>query len=49
MKIEVSAVDPIASMQAVENERLGEIANETRSKLEHVIEKVNSPNLQLHK
>ena len=38
--IEVAAVDPMASMQAVGNEKLGEIANEIRSKLEKVIEAV---------
>jgi len=37
-KIEVAAVDPVASMQVVENEKLGEIANEIRSKLEKVIQ-----------
>ncbi|HCM76609.1 MAG TPA: hypothetical protein DIS90_09525 [Cytophagales bacterium] len=36
-EIEVSAVDPGASMQAVENEKLAEIANEIRSKLAKVI------------
>lgn len=39
-KIEVAAVDPVASMQAVENEKLGKIANEIRSKLEKVIKNV---------
>ena len=37
-KIQVSAVDPMASMQAVENEQLGKLANEVRSKLQKVIE-----------
>lgn len=36
--IEVSAVDPIASMQAIENPELGQLAQEIRSKLETVIE-----------
>lgn len=36
-QVEVSAVDPIASMQAVENEELHPIANEVRSKLQKVI------------
>ncbi len=36
--IEVSAIDPIASMQAVENKRLGDIAVEVRQKLSGVIE-----------
>ncbi|MDX9803771.1 MAG: DUF302 domain-containing protein [Dehalococcoidales bacterium] len=39
-KTEVAAVDPVASMLAVENDKLGEIANEIRSKLEKVIENV---------
>ena len=37
-QIEVSTVDPIASMQAVENESLASIANEVRNKLKKVIE-----------
>lgn len=36
-KIEVSAVDPAASMQAIPNETLGEIANVIREKLQNVI------------
>jgi len=36
--IEVSAVDPIASMQAVKNESLGSIATEVADKLRGVIE-----------
>lgn len=36
-EIEVSAVDPVASMAAVENEQLGDIAREVRDKLELVI------------
>ena len=36
-RIEVSAVDPAASMQAVENGQLSEIANEIRDKLKKVI------------
>jgi uncharacterized protein (DUF302 family) len=38
--IEVSAVDPMASMQAIENKELKKIANEIRSKLEKVIENI---------
>ena len=34
----ISAIDPIASMQAVENESLGEVAEQVRSKLQKVIE-----------
>jgi uncharacterized protein (DUF302 family) len=36
--IEVSAVDPMASMVSVENESLGAIATEVRDKLKRVIE-----------
>ena len=36
-KVEVAAVDPMASMMAVENESLGGIAAEVRSKLQSVI------------
>lgn len=38
--IEVSAVDPVASMQAVDNPKLGEIAGEVRGRLAKVIEAV---------
>lgn len=40
-KIEVSAVDPVASMTSVENEDLGGIAQEVRSKLKTVIERLS--------
>ena len=36
-KIEVSAVDPVMSMQAVVNENLAGVASEVRAKLENVI------------
>ena len=36
-EIEVSAVDPIASMQAIENPELGTLAQEIRDKLKKVI------------
>ncbi|MGB8704132.1 MAG: DUF302 domain-containing protein [Gillisia sp.] len=39
-KIEVSAVDPVASMSAVENKELGETAQEVRSRMKTVIEKL---------
>jgi uncharacterized protein (DUF302 family) len=39
-KVEVSAVDPIASMASVENESLGKIATQVRDMLKHVIEKI---------
>lgn len=36
-RVEVSAVDPAASMLAIENTELGGIANEIRSRLQQVI------------
>lgn len=36
--VEVAAIDPIASMQAVENESLGEIATEIKGKLQKAID-----------
>jgi hypothetical protein len=36
--VEISAVDPVASMQAIENPQLADIAQEVRSKLQAVIE-----------
>ncbi len=39
--VEVSAVDPIASMQSVENDQLGPIASEVRESLKKVIENLN--------
>jgi uncharacterized protein (DUF302 family) len=36
----ISAIDPVASMQAVENEALGEVAVQVRAKLQKVIESV---------
>ena len=36
-EVEISAVDPLASMQAVENEALGQLAGEVRSRLENSI------------
>ncbi|MFO8147372.1 MAG: DUF302 domain-containing protein [Bacteroidota bacterium] len=37
-KVEVSAVDPVASMMAVKNDELGEVAKDVRNKLQKVIE-----------
>ncbi len=37
-KVEVAAVDPMASMMAIENAALGEIATQVRSMLKNVIE-----------
>jgi len=36
-EIEISAVDPMASMQAIENEALGNLAKEVKIKLENCI------------
>ncbi len=36
-KVEISAVDPMASMQAIENADLGEIASKVRGMLEKVV------------
>lgn len=36
-KIEVSAIDPVASMQAVKNDQLGEVAKQVQEKLKKVI------------
>jgi uncharacterized protein (DUF302 family) len=36
----VSAIDPVASMQAVENEALSEVAGQVKAKLQRVIESV---------
>ena len=38
--VEVSAIDPIASMQAVDNPALGEIATQIRAKLQTVISNI---------
>lgn len=38
--VEVSAVDPVASMQAIQNEGLGDIANQVRKKLSRVIDQL---------
>ena len=38
--VEVSAVDPIASMQAVQNEKLGGLAMEIRGKLARAVERL---------
>ena len=39
-KVEISAVDPVASMQAVSNDRLRPIAEEVRSNLRKVIDQL---------
>jgi uncharacterized protein (DUF302 family) len=40
--IEVSAVDPIASMMAIENPKLAKLAEEIKGKLEKVIESLHT-------
>jgi len=37
-KVEVAAVDPIASMSAIENNELGGVATEVQAMLKNVIE-----------
>ncbi|HRC21782.1 MAG TPA: DUF302 domain-containing protein [Chitinophagaceae bacterium] len=39
-EVEISAVDPVASMMAIENPSLGEVAQQVRVKLKSVIENV---------
>jgi uncharacterized protein (DUF302 family) len=36
--VEIAAVDPVASMQAIDNPKLGEIADEIRQRLNRVID-----------
>ncbi len=38
--IQISAIDPVASMMAVRNDQLGEVAKEVQAKLQRVIESV---------
>ena len=38
--VEVSAVDPVASMQAIENPKLGEIATKVREMLRQVVDEI---------
>jgi uncharacterized protein (DUF302 family) len=39
-QVEVSAVDPVASMQSIENKNLQDIATEVRARLKKVIEQL---------
>jgi uncharacterized protein (DUF302 family) len=39
-KVEVAAIDPIASMQAVQNPSLGEIASQVQAELKKVIDRL---------
>lgn len=38
-KVEIAAVDPVASMQAISNPQLAEIAEQIRTKLKNVVER----------
>jgi uncharacterized protein (DUF302 family) len=40
-QVEVSVVDPIASMSAIENPALGEVAGEVRDKLKNALTKIS--------
>lgn len=37
-QIEVAAIDPVASMQAIQNENLAEVAQTIRKKLQHIVD-----------
>lgn len=39
-RVEIAAIDPVASMAAVENDQLRDIGNEVRAKLRRVIESI---------
>ena len=39
-KVEIAAVDPVASMQAIDNSQLGEVAQTIQGKLRSVIERL---------
>lgn len=39
-EVEIAAIDPIASMQAIQNPDLGEVANQVTEKLRRVVEHV---------
>ena len=43
-RIEIAAVDPVASMMAVENKELDGIAGDIKTKLERVIASLNTAN-----
>lgn len=43
-QIEIAAVDPVASMQAIKNNELADVAEEIRSKLKKVIENLKPGN-----
>ncbi len=39
-KVEVAAIDPVASMMAIDNPRLGKTAGAVREKLQHVVDRL---------
>jgi uncharacterized protein (DUF302 family) len=42
-KVEISAVDPVASMQAIENPRLADVAAKVRQMLRQVVDEIGAP------
>ena len=44
-RVEISAVDPVASMQAITNVEVGQIAQDVRSQLQRVMDEVGNPTL----
>jgi uncharacterized protein (DUF302 family) len=41
-RVEISAVDPVASMQAIPNVEIGQIAQDARSLLQHVLDDIEA-------
>jgi hypothetical protein len=39
-KVEVAAIDPVASTMAIDNPRLGKTAGSVREKLQHVVDRL---------
>jgi uncharacterized protein (DUF302 family) len=42
-RVEISAVDPVASMQAITNVEVGQVAQDVRSQLQRVMDEVGNP------
>ena len=42
-RVEISAVDPVASMQAITNVEVGQVAQNVRSQLQRVVDEVGNP------
>lgn len=42
-RVEISAVDPVASMQAITNVEVSQVAQDVRSLLQRVVEEVGNP------